>query len=296
MPEGPVTLDESYELCRQFNKRHGTTYYWSTMVLPTVKRHHVHALYGFARYADDIVDEIPEGGHDQIPTEMRAAALAAFGERFFADLDRGRSDDPVLKAVVHTVRAFDLDPKCFSRFLRSMTMDLTVETYETWAELRDYMDGSAAVIGEMMLPILEPDDLVAATPHARDLGDAFQLTNFLRDIDEDLDRHRQYVPQEDLQRFGVDLTERRCTPEFVELMRFEIARCRELYASADLGIAMLPERSARCIIAARTLYGEILDLIEAAGYDVFSTRVSVPTRRKAAMVAKLVRPGRRPVR
>ena len=296
VPDGPVTLDESYELCRQFNKRHGTTYYWSTMVLPTVKRHHVHALYGFARYADDIVDEIPDGGHGQIPTEERAAALASFGERFFADLERGRSDDPVLKAVVHTVRAFDLDPGCFRRFLCSMTMDLTVETYETWDDLRGYMDGSAAVIGEMMLPILEPDDLSAATPHARDLGDAFQLTNFLRDIDEDLDRHRQYVPQEDLRRFGVDLNERRCTPEFVELMQFEIARCRELYVSADLGIAMLPERSARCIVAARTLYAEILELIEAAGYDVFTERVSVPTRRKAAMVASLLRPGRRPVR
>jgi phytoene synthase len=292
VPDHPVTLEESYELCRQFNKRHGTTYYWSTMVLPTVKRHHVHALYGFARYADDIVDEIPEGGHGEIPVEQRAAALAAFGERFFADLERGRSDDPVLKAVVHTVRAFDLDPEAFRRFLRSMTMDLTVESYDTWEDLLDYMDGSAAVIGEMMLPILEPTDLEAALPHARDLGNAFQLTNFLRDIDEDLDRGRQYVPQEDLRRFGVDLTERRATPAFVELMRFEVERCRALYASADLGIAMLPERSARCIRAAHTLYGRILDRIEAQGYDVFTERATVSTLEKAAMVARLARPSR----
>ena len=294
VPEGPVTLDESYALCREFNKRHGTTYYWSTMVLPAVKRHHVHALYAFARYADDIVDEIPEGGHGEIPVERRALALAEFGDRFFHDLERGRSDDPVLKAVVHTVRAFDIDPDAFRRFLKSMTMDLTVESYETWDDLRGYMDGSAAVIGEMMLPILEPRDLVAATPHARDLGDAFQLTNFLRDIDEDLDRNRQYVPQEDLRRFGVDLTERRCTPEFVELMQFEIARCRELYVSADLGIAMLPERSARCIVAARTLYSQILDQIEHHDYDVFAERVGISTARKALMVGKLMRPRRRP--
>lgn len=290
VPDGPVTLDESYELCREFNKRHGTTYYWSTKVLPAVKRHHVHALYAFARYADDIVDEIPEGGHGEIPVERRAAALAAFGDRFFVDLERGRSGDPVLKAVVHTVRAFDIDADAFRRFLRSMTMDLTVESYETWDDLRGYMDGSAAVIGEMMLPILEPHDLVAATPHARDLGDAFQLTNFLRDIDEDLDRGRQYVPQEDLRRFGVDLTERRCSPAFVDLMQFEIARCRELYESADLGIAMLPDRSARCIVAARTLYGQILDQIEANGYDVFAQRVGVSTTRKAIMVASLLLP------
>ena len=290
VPSGPVTLEASYALCREFNKRHGTTYYWSTMVLPTVKRHHVHALYGFARYADDIVDEIPEGGHDEIPVAERAAALEAFGDRFFADLERGQSDDPVLKAVVHTARAFDLDPNVFRRFLRSMTMDLTIESYPTWEALLDYMDGSAAVIGEMMLPILEPHDLAAATPHARDLGNAFQLTNFLRDISEDLDRHRQYVPQDDLERFGVDLTQRRCSPEFVELMMFEIDRCRTLYTSADVGIAMLPERSARCIRAARVLYSRILDRIEAGGYDVFARRVSVPTVAKAAVVARMVSP------
>jgi 15-cis-phytoene synthase len=284
LPQGPVTLEQSYELCRQFNKRHGTTYYWSTLVLPKVKRHHVHALYGFCRYADDIVDDL-----GPVPTEERAVALADFGARFFADVERGRSDDPVLKAVVHTVRAFGLDPGAFERFLRSMTMDLTVDRYDTWSDLLDYMDGSAAVIGEMMLPILEPADLDAATPHARDLGNAFQLTNFLRDIDEDLDRGRQYVPQEDLRKFAVRLEDRRCTPELVELLRFEIDRCRDLYRSADLGIAMLPARSATCIRAARTLYGRILERIEAQGYDVFARRATVPTWQKAVTVARSLR-------
>jgi 15-cis-phytoene synthase len=290
LPDGPVTLDESYELCREFNKRHGTTYYWSTKVLPKIKQHHVHALYAFARYADDIVDEIPSQGGRDVPTEVRAAALADFGARFFADLEAGRSDDPVLKAVVHTVRAFDIDPGGFRRFLRSMTMDLTVESYASWEDLLDYMDGSAAVIGEMMLPILEPADYDTALPHARDLGNAFQLTNFLRDIDEDLDRGRQYLPLEDTERFGVDLAARRVTPQFVELMQFEIARCRELYRSADLGIAMLPDRSAKCVQAAHTLYGRILDKIEEQHYDVFSSRASVSTAQKAVMVAKLLRP------
>ncbi len=289
LPDGPVTLDESYALCKDFNKRHGTTYYWSTKVLPRVKQHHVHALYAFARYADDIVDEIPSQGGRDVPVEERAAALADFGDRFFADLDAGRSDDPVLKAVVHTVRAFDIDTDAFHRFLRSMTMDLTVESYETWDDLLVYMDGSAAVIGEMMLPILEPSDYDVALPHARDLGNAFQLTNFLRDIDEDLDRGRQYVPLEDSRSFDVDLTERRVSPEFVELMRFEIERCRALYRSAEVGIAMLPDRSAKCVGAAHTLYGRILDKIEAQDYDVFSTRASVSTLEKARLVASLLR-------
>lgn len=290
LPTGPVSLEESYELCREFNKRHGTTYYWSTLVLPPHKRPHVHALYGFARYADDIVDEIPEGGHGEIPVAQRAAALAAFGDRFFADLAAGGSEDPVLKAVIYTVRTFDLNPDAFRRFLKSMTMDLTVESYETWEDLLGYMDGSAAVIGEMMLPILEPTDLEAATPHAQDLGNAFQLTNFLRDIAEDLDRNRQYVPQEDLRSFGVDLTERRHSAEFAEMMKFEIARCRELYTSADIGIAMLPERSARCIRAAHTLYSRILTQIETQGCDVFRTRATVSTVSKAVVVGQMVTP------
>ena len=281
--EQPVTLEASYEKCRELNKRFGTTYYWSTKVLPRVKQHHVWALYAFCRYADDIVDDLGPA-----PVPQRAAALADFGQRFYADLERGASDDLVLKAVVHTVKAFDIPVDCFERFLRSMTMDLTVTQYETWDDLRGYMDGSAAVIGEMMLPILEPLR-PEAEQHARDLGDAFQLTNFLRDINEDLDRNRQYVPQEDLRRFGVDLAARSASPEFVELMKFEIERCRSLYRSADLGQPMLPPQSARCIHAARVLYSRILDKIEAQNYDVFASRARVTTAEKAAMVARLMR-------
>jgi phytoene synthase len=284
LPVGPVTLEQSYALCKEFNKRHGTTYYWSTKVLPADKRPHVHALYGFCRYADDIVDEL-----GPVPIIEREKALADFGDRFFRDLSHGSSSDPVLMAVVDTVRSFPISPECFRRFLRSMTMDLTVATYETWDDLLVYMDGSAAVIGEMMLPILEPTQ-PEAFAHARDLGNAFQLTNFLRDINEDLDRGRTYVPQEDLRRFGVDLSVRRRTPEFVELMKFQIERCRELYTSADRGIAMLPPRSARCIRAARRLYSGILDRIERSSYDVFTRRVAVPTSQKALMVARMMLP------
>ena len=283
-----LTLDESYERCRQLNKRSGTTYYWSTHLLPSVKRHHVHALYALCRYADDIVDDLGSSA----TTDERAAALASFSHRFFTDLDIGRSDDPVLKAVVHTYRSFDIDRATAASFFRSMAMDLTVATYESFADLATYMNGSAAVIGEMMLPILEPPDLDAARPHARDLGDAFQLTNFLRDVSEDLDRGRVYLPQEDLRRFGADPALRTVTPSWIELMRFEIDRTRKLYRSADLGIAMLPPSSQRCVGAARDLYSGILEKIEAAGYDVFSARIRVTTARKLAMAAKLVRPRR----
>ena len=275
-----VTLEASYARCRELNKRHGTTYYWSSLVLPKVKRHHVWALYAFCRYADDIVDDLGPVGVD-----VRAKALADLGDRFFADLEAGRSDDEVLKAVVHTIRAFDIDPDCFQRFLRSMAMDLTTATYDSWDDLLGYMDGSAAVIGEMMLPILEPLSPDATAP-ARDLGFAFQLTNFLRDVDEDLDRGRVYVPQEELHRFGADPDRRVVDGAWRSLMAFEIERCRDLYRSADRGIELLPPSSARCIRAALVLYSEILDRIEANGYDVFTTRARVPTARKVALAAR----------
>jgi 15-cis-phytoene synthase len=284
----PVTLEQSYAHCKALNKRNGTTYYWATQVLPAVKRHHVHALYGFCRHADDIVDDLGD-----VSTDVRAKALADFGDRFFEDLDAGDSDDLVLKAMVHTVRAFRIDPECVRRFLRSMTMDLTVERYETWDDLLVYMDGSAAVIGEMMLPILEPTDPAAFEP-ARELGNAFQLTNFLRDIDEDLDRGRVYVPQEDIRRFGAEpaFTTRTATPEFKALMRFQIERVRGLYEVADTGIALLPGRSGRCILAARTLYARILDRIEAQDHDVFAARARVPTWQKATTAGRALLLGR----
>ena len=275
-----VTLEQSYEHCRQLNKQYGTTYYWSTFALPKVKRHHVWALYGFCRHADDIVDDLGPA-----PVEVREKALTDLGDRLFADLQAGRSDDLVLKAVVHTIRAFGHDPECFRRFLASMAMDLTVTEYATWDDLLVYMDGSAAVIGEMMLPILEPLD-PAAYGHARDLGNAFQLTNFLRDVAEDLDRGRVYLPQEDLERFGADPHRRVVDDAWRALMAFEIDRARSLYASADLGVGMLPPASARCVAGARTLYSQILDRIEAADYDVFSQRATVPTWRKAATAAR----------
>jgi phytoene synthase len=275
-----VTLEESYARCRSLNKRYGTTYYYASLTLPRVKRHHVWAVYGFCRHADDIVDDLGPAS-----TEERAAALHALGDRLFEDLAAGRSDDPVLKALVHTIRAFGHDPECFRRFLAAMAMDLSVATYETYDDLLGYMDGSAAVIGEMMLPILEPSSPAAVAP-ARDLGFAFQLTNFLRDVAEDLDRGRVYLPQEDLCRFGADPWRRTVDEPWRELMRFEIERCRALYRSADQGIALLPPASARCVRTARVLYSQILDRIEAADHDVFRTRATVPTWRKAALAVR----------
>jgi 15-cis-phytoene synthase len=218
--------------------------------------------------------------------------LMAFAQSFRASLESRNSTDPVIAAAVDTAITCGIDPECFDRFFDAMAMDLTRTSYHTWEDLRSYMEGSAAVIGEMMLPVLEPMSQDAKAP-ARSLGLAFQLTNFLRDVDEDLDRGRVYMPQEDLRLFDVDLEGRKPTPEWRAFLAYEIQRNRALYSFADTGIAMLPPRSARCVGTARVLYSQILDQIERNGYDVFSRRARVPTSRKAATAARMMVTGPR---
>jgi len=289
----PVDLATSYELCRRLNAAHGRTYYFATRFLPRDRRHHVHALYGFARYADDLVDHFDLDWSDA----QRRTALEAWSADFLACLDRGHSDDPVLKAVVATVHELGMAHDDLRAFLRSMAMDLTVTRYETYEDLYGYVHGSAAVIGAMMLPVLgarHPD----ARARAMDLGIAFQLTNFLRDVAEDYDRGRIYLPLEDLARFGVtedDFRRRQVTQGMRRLLTFEIDRTRALYRRAEEGWGMLTPRSQVCIRIAHRLYGGILDRIEAADLQVFTHRAAVPLRRKLAVAAREVMRRPRPV-
>jgi phytoene synthase len=281
----PRTLGAAYERCRQLHARHGRTYYLATLLLPGWKRRHVHALYGFVRYADEIVDDLSS----TLSPAEQAAALTAWGERFLAGLQGAPVDDPVLPAVIHTVRAFDLDLGDFHRFLASMAMDLDRDGYATYGELLGYMEGSAAVIGTMLAPILEAVDPPAAREHARQLGLAFQLTNFLRDVAEDLERGRVYLPAEDLDRFGVtraDLAPGRASRRVAALLAFEVARARAHYAAAEPGIALLAPSSQPCIRVAFSLYGGILEEIERAGYQVLDRRVRVPRRRRVAVAGR----------
>jgi 15-cis-phytoene synthase len=281
----PQTLGAAYERCRQLHARHGRTYYLATLLLPRWKRRHVHALYGFTRYADEIVDDLDS----TLDGAGQAAALRAWGERFFAGLRGAPCDDPVLPAVLHTVRAFDLDVADFEKFLDSMAMDLHTDGYATYDDLLAYMEGSAAVIGTMMAPILESADPPAAREHARQLGLAFQLTNFIRDIAEDLDRGRVYLPVEDLERFGVgraDLAAAQASPAVTELLAFEIERARAHYRAAEPGIELLVPSSRPCIRVAFDLYGGILDEVERAGYQVLAARVRVPRHRRLGVAGR----------
>ena len=271
-------LRASYEECKRLNALHGKTYYLATLLLPKEKRPFVHALYGFARYADEIVDDLAS----ELSVEEKAEALSTWGNGVLADLKKGTSEDHVGRALIDTVNRFDIPHEHFEAFLHSMTMDLTVQEYETYEDLLEYVYGSAAVIGLEMVPILGPlhNDAYEA---AKKLGIAFQLANFIRDVDEDLDRGRVYLPIKELAQFGVTremLEERVLTPEIIEALKFQIARVRQLQAESAAGIAMLEATSRPCIEAASTLYCGIVDEVEKIGYDIFNHRAKTSTVRR----------------
>jgi phytoene synthase len=275
-------LAAAYRHCQRLHRRHGRTYYLATRLLPAWKRPHVHALYGFARYADEIVDRT-----DGLPAAERARKLREWSGQFLAGLAGAEPADPVLPAVLHTIETFDLDPADFACFLRSMAMDLEVTEYADYDALLAYMEGSAAVIGTMMLPLLEPADPRAAREPARQLGLAFQLTNFIRDIGEDLALGRVYLPRADRELFGVTraglrrAAERRASdPSLRALVRYEIDRARAHYAAAAPGVPLLAPSSQACIRTAYRLYAGILEEVANAGYDVLARRAVVPAWRR----------------
>jgi 15-cis-phytoene synthase len=280
-------LRAAYTACRVLNARHGRTYFLATRLLPKARRPAVHALYGFARYADEIVDDLGSDRSD--------AAKAELLDELGADLDRALRGEPtgqpVLAALADTVRRYAIEPAHFTDFLASMRMDTHVADYPTFAELGVYMHGSAAVIGLQMLPVLGTvGPRAEAEPYAARLGVAFQLTNFLRDVGEDLERNRVYLPADVLTEFGVDreLLQRcrrtgRTDGRVRRALAHLVAHTRELYRRAEPGLRLLEPAARPCVRCAFTLYQDILGEIEAVDYDVLHRRVAVPIRRRLAI-------------
>ena len=260
----------SYERCRELNAQHGKTYYLATLLLPPAKRPYVHALYGFARYADEIVDDLAS----TLTEQEKADRLGSWGDAFFADLRRGRSDDPVCRAVVDTVQRWDIPVEHFEAFLHSMRMDLTVTEYATYDDLYEYVYGSAAVIGLQMVPILEPHRARGVRPRE---GPRRRLpARELRPRRRRGPRARSRLPPargpRAVRRVPVPISSAgssrpRCAPR----CEFQIARVRRLEETSREGIALLHPSSQPCIEAARVLYCGIVDAVEDIDYQVFTT-------------------------
>ncbi|MFI2762036.1 phytoene/squalene synthase family protein [Streptomyces echinatus] len=284
---GDPALRAAYRHCRALNARHGKTYFLATRLLPVERRPAVHALYGFARWADDIVDSFGTGADP----ERRAAALTELGRSLEEGLRDGRSREPVVLALADTAGRYGIDHALFRDFMSAMRADLTVNGYDTYRDLRGYMHGSAAVIGLQMLPVLGtvvPRE--EAAPYAAALGVAFQLSNFLRDVGEDLDRGRVYLPADLLAGHGVDRQLLRWSrdtgrqePRVIAALREFEALTRAVYRSARPGLGMLDPVSRPCIRTAFVLYGGILDAVARDGYAVLHRRAVVPRRRRAAV-------------
>lgn len=284
----------AYQRCRQINARHGRTYFLATRLLPASRRPAVHALYGFARWVDDLVDDPRPGSDAQQPGDELAAAQRQLRAALRSTGAPERTGQPVLAALVDAVRRYAIEPALFDDFFVSMRMDLVPGTYRTRADLDRYVHGSAAVIGLQALPVLGtrvPTD--RATPYAAELGRAFQLTNFIRDVGEDLRRGRLYLPADELAAFGVDRDRladclRTGLPDAPvrRALADQVARTRALYRAAEPGIAMLDARSRPCVRTAFQLYREILDRVVESGYAVFDRRLAVSRGRRAGAAAR----------
>ena len=277
-------LRESYKECKRLNSLHGKTYYLATLLLPKAKRPHVHALYGFARYADEIVDDLGS----TLSAKEKRDSLERWSEQLLQDITHGRSHDHIGRALVDTVRRFDIPIAYFEAFLHSMSMDLSVAEYETYEDLMEYVYGSAAVIGLQMVHVLgtmEGKKSEALIP-AEKLGIAFQLANFIRDVGEDLERGRVYLPMSELRAHGVTramLENRTLTPQIIEALKFQIARVRALQTEANAGINLLSPDSRPCIRAASELYCGIVDEVEKIDYNIFEKRAKTSTLRRASV-------------
>jgi phytoene synthase len=278
---------DSYEACRRLQRRHDPTYYWATRRLPAPLRPATHALYGYVRTADEIVD-----GPARPPTASeRRAALDAWEEELRSGLRAGRSPHPVVGALVDAGARHSLPLEELGPYMRSMRADCGPVRIGTWEELLDYMDGSAGSVGRIMAALLGVPER-----HRGDfgrLGQAFQLVNFVRDVREDLALDRVYLPEEDRLRLGVPETAlgaAEASGEVRALVAQQVGRARALFAAAEPAVAAAPGSVRSGIRMACAAYGRILDRAEAAGYDVLARRVGL---RPWHLPAILLR-GRRP--
>ncbi len=278
--EGGAELDRAFDHCARVVRANAKNFYYAFAILPRERRRAMHALYAFCREADDIVDE--PGA-----TEAKRAALA----RFRAALDacyEGRTEGAptsTFTALAEVVRRARISKRHLADVIDGCEMDLDRARYETWEELRGYLDRVASAVGRATIELYGLDP-AALAEYAAAGGAAVQLTNILRDVREDAARGRVYVPQEDLRRFGVaesDLGAAAPTPAFRDLLRFEAARARDLYAAAWRSIGDRERRTLLPLDAILRIYRRLLDAIERRGYDVLSARVAIPAWRKAAV-------------
>ncbi len=275
-----LSLKWSREMTRVFSKG----FYLSTFLMPAGLRRDVFALYGFCRYTDNIGDSPRKRSLGKISQE-----LEHWRDELTSAYESGESQNPIMNAFVHVALEKGIPIGLPLELIGGVQSDIQTDSYADFNSLRKFCYQVASVVGVMMTHVIGFSD-EAAFQHAESLGIAMQLTNILRDINEDWQLHRKiFLPAEDLDRFGVtreDIANGRITGRFIDLMKFEIARARGYYQDAHAGIDLLSKRGQPSVRAAAEIYADILREIERRNYDIFSSRPVVPLPRKMSIMLK----------
>jgi 15-cis-phytoene synthase len=280
-----LNLDSLYRQAAEQTAKHSKSFYFATRFFPPELARAAHAVYWFCRYTDDLADECAS-------VEQGRADIEAWAKNLQEAERTGASNHPVLHVFLDTVHKFDIPLEYAYELIEGMRMDLTLSRYATFSELRLFCYRVASVVGLMMSWVIgfeNPVDRERALPHAIDMGIAMQLTNILRDVGEDLQRQRIYLPQDEIERFGYSEQEmlgKVRNDAFRALMRFQVQRAREYYERGNYGIAMLHRQGRFAVKIASDVYREILARIEASDFDVFESRAVVPSTRKYMLTAK----------
>ena len=276
----PLDLESAYEACRTIARREAKNFYYAFLTLPAAKRRAIYAAYAFCRHCDDSVDE-------ETSTDAKLKALTELQANLNSTYS-GNASSPVYVALADVARNYDIPQDYFQEIILGVESDLVKDRFQNFEELREYCYRVASVVGLICLQIFgyEDDD---AKEYAVDLGLAMQLTNIIRDVREDLDMGRVYLPQDEMARFGYseeDLKNGVRNQAFHDLMEFQAQRAREYF---DRGFKLLPylsRRSRACPAVLGALYSKVLDRIEASDYDVLESRVSLSKAEKIGITAK----------
>jgi len=256
---------------------HAKSFAVASKLLPEHKRWGTWGVYSFCRYADNIVDKFRERSiEDRISEILRLKTELDLAYHY------GESEHPVLKAFIATVIQFNIPISLAHELIEGVLMDTSFKEYETFDELYVFCYRVASVVGLMMTYVLgfENENTLV---YAEKMGIAMQLTNILRDIDEDASNNRIYLPLEDLNNFGVSpeqFNERRFDSNFQELMKFQVQRARNYYEEAIPGIRQLSKDTQFSIVSAARIYGGILNKIEQNDFNPFLGRVYLSKSQK----------------
>lgn len=283
----PDEIGPAFEYCRAVTRTHAKSFYFCAQTLPTRKRLPIYAIYALCRHIDDLVDTTRNADRAELTARVQEWAEAL--KKVYDGTEF--PSHPILLAWADSLKSFPIRYENAVDLMRGCLMDLDQKDvrFKNFDELYLYAYRVASLVGLMSSEIFGYSD-DSALQYAEALGIAFQLTNILRDVGEDARRNRIYLPTDELARFGVsedDILRGAVTPNFVELMKFQIRRARDYYREADKGIPMLSPDSRFTVFLSSRIYGGILEDIERHEYDVFSRRAHVSTIRKVVNVPKL---------